>query len=133
MIKISSICWEKNRILSILNSDAKIENPFKEIKTDADNTMSSKFEGVIPDRIPPIYIFKDVIGLTGNRNIIPHNVSAFSLIINNHMFKNIRIGIEAEIHQILKKDWILSGMLAFIGILYVGGAYEGKILTFSYL
>lgn len=62
-------------------------------------------------------------------------ISAFSLIIDNHIIKHIRKCTEEECRRILRNDWTTSlpEIRAFIGILYARGAYEAKNLKLSYL
>nr|XP_033323541.1 uncharacterized protein LOC117218916 [Megalopta genalis] len=125
------------RVLSSSDSDEETENTFQETETAADGTVWSKFdEGGIPG-LPSTCIFKGVKGPTGyaKRNIIADNlISAFSLIIDNHIIKHIKKCKEEEGSRILRNDWTsLPEIRAFIGILYARGAYEAKNLKLSYL
>lgn len=99
---------KRYRMLSSSDSDEETENTFQETETAADDTVWSKFEeGGIPGRLPSTCIFKGVKGPIGyaKRNIMADNlISAFLLIIDNHIIKHIRKCTEEECRRILRND-----------------------------
>lgn len=118
-------------------NDEDKQDDHKEIATDG--TIWEKLQaGSSSGRKPIQSIFKDVSGPTGyaKRNIMKGVVStAFSLIIDDSIVEYIRTCTEEEASRVLGDTWLLtkSKLLAFIGILYARGAYEGRNLKACYL
>lgn len=132
MIKISSLCPEKDVGYGLFQTLMKnLKTPFRR-QTVADDTVWSKFEEFgSPRRLPPTSNFKDARGPIGYAKKIiraDNSIGAFLLIIDNHMMKHIITCIEAEDRRIMKNVWTASllEMFEFIGILFARGAYVEK-------
>ncbi|KAM7350820.1 piggyBac transposable element-derived protein 4-like isoform 1-T1 [Cochliomyia hominivorax] len=96
-------------------------------------TMWSKLKAEdIPVGVSPaVYIYQGRQGPTdyAKKNIMLHNpLSAFSLLLDDHIIKYIKKCTELEGKRVLGNDWCttLPEIRAFMGLLYAFGAYEAK-------
>lgn len=136
---------KRKRMCILSTSDSENEtsisnisrNVIGETEITIDGTQWIKLETGGSSGRPLTYtIFKDIAGPTSyaKKNIMPGYVnSTFELIIDRQMIQHIKDCTETEARQVLKKNWTVAQLHAFVAIPYARGAYEATALKASYL
>lgn len=121
-----------------MTSESGTDVEDQRIETVVDGTVWEEIDGSPKTgRIPVHDILRDISGPTGyaKRHIMKGQIkTAFSLIIDHRIMHHI-IKCTEEAFRVLGIKWELNAtkLDAFIAVLYVRGAYEGKNLDVSYL